>query len=199
MTEEVKKKRGNPTWAKGVAPKDRKRLVNGDILPDGSVFLAKNLAQALKENPRPRKRNGIKIGAAKKRHRKVLLAYLSNADNPIIRRRLDYLTILGLSIDSPGYLSRIFTRDELSEIEAEGLANRRKAYAPRLAMVDDGLFEKASLGGAPEVKLVYQRFEDWKEKTEISHNLPITVIVKRFGGDPQIEETIPDAEVEDES
>jgi len=175
MDEVVKKKRGNPKWVKGVPKKERNRLVNGDILPDGSVFMAKNPAQALKKNPRPRK-GGQHAGGAKQRHTKVLLAYLSNADNPIIRRRQDYLKILGLSSGSPGYINNIFTRDELSEIEATGLANRRKAYAPRLAMIDDGLLTKASEGHAAEVKLAYQRFEGWSEKviTEVNSNVNIS-------------------------
>lgn len=178
------KKRGNPTWVKGVPKKDRNRLVNGDVLPDGSVFVAKDTTQYLKENPRPRK-GGIKIGGAKKRHRAVLLAYLSNADNPIIRRRQDYLKLLGLSAGSPGYINHIFTRDELSDIEAEGLASRRRAYSPRLAMVDDGLLAKAADGNAAEAKLVYQRFEGWSDKNQDDSNARPMVVIQIRNNEPK--------------
>jgi hypothetical protein len=178
------KKRGNPTWVKGVPKKDRNRLVNGDVLPDGSVFVAKDTTQYLKENPKPRK-GGKKLGGAKKRHRAVLLAYLSNADNPIIRSRKDYLKILGLSDSSPGYINHIFPGDELSDIETEGLARRRRAYSPRLAMVDDGLLAKAADGNAAEAKLVYQRFEGWSDKNQDDSNARPMVVIQIRNNEPK--------------
>jgi hypothetical protein len=178
------KKRGNPTWVKGVPKKDRNRLVNGDVLPDGSVFVAKDTTPYLKENPRPRK-GGKKLGGAKKRHRAVLLAYLSNADNPIIRRRQDYLKLLGLSAGSPGYINHIFPGDELSDIETEGLARRRRAYSPRLAMVDDGLLAKAAEGNAAEAKLVYQRFEGWSDKNQDDSNARPMVVIQIRNNEPK--------------
>jgi hypothetical protein len=164
--------------------KSRKRLVNGDVLPDGSVFVAKDTTPYLKENPRPRK-GGKRLGGAKKRHRAVLLAYLSNADNPIITSRKDYLKILGLSVGSPGYINHIFPRDELSDIETEGLARRRRAYSPRLAMVDDGLLAKAAEGNAAEAKLVYQRFEGWSDKNQDDSNARPMVVIQIRNNEPK--------------
>ena len=62
------------------------------------------------------------------------------------------------------YIYKVFTPDELTEIEAEALKIRRKKYKPEIAKADKALFEKAHDGDVPAIKLCYQRFEDWSEK-----------------------------------
>lgn len=43
------------------------------------------------------------------------------------------------------------------------LIARRRQYSKLGAKIDLGLIKKAAMGHAPEVKLFYQKFENWKE------------------------------------
>ena len=103
-----------------------------------------------------------------------LLNYLGNSDNKPVKSRTEYKKILKISIN---YLLKIFTPDELTEIEKKALELRRLQYSNRMALIDDSLLEKAAEGKAPEVKLAYQRFEGWTEKTvtEVSNTLTLTL------------------------
>ena len=99
---------------------------------------------------------------AKDIHRQTIIEYLSNPDNPPMNRTHLSTRLLGFASQSVIYCH--FTPDELTEIEFEALELRRKCYAVKLAMVDDGLFKEAAKGGAAEAKLVYERFEGWNPK-----------------------------------
>jgi hypothetical protein len=125
----------------------------------------------------------------KKQFAETIFEHLCNPDNPPVKNRLkEYMALVGYSKYGYPAFNKMFPRDELIEIENAALDQRRKQYANRLAMVDDGLFGKAATGNAPEAKLVYQRFEKWSDKnTDDSDARPLVVIQIRG----QVEKIIP--------
>ena len=103
---------------------------------------------------------------AKIRHRETMLGFLSNPDNTFVTRKHLAIEVLGLNQASSLY--RLFSPNELSEIELEGLELRRKRYASKLAAVDDALLKRAASkeGTSADAKLAFQRYEQWSEKTK---------------------------------
>lgn len=96
--------------------------------------------------------------------RHKLLEYISNPENEPLSRS-------GMAQKALGYkdsksLYRIFTPDELAEIEGEALKLRRKVYAGMLAKVDMALLRRAAEGEPLAAKLAYQRFEGWAPPTK---------------------------------
>lgn len=104
---------------------------------------------------------------AKERHKLKLLDYLSNPDNPFPNREQMASEVLGLRKQTFYYH---FSVDEIADMEAEALANRRKKYAPHIVEIDRALMKKAKEGDPAAVKLVYQRIEGWSEK-HINENI----------------------------
>jgi len=100
----------------------------------------------------------------KNKHRLTLIKYLSNPDNKFVNRTYLSKDVLGFSQASVLY--QVFTPDELTEIENEGLDARRKRYAAKLAKVDEAVLRRAASddGTAADAKLAFQRFEGWSEK-----------------------------------
>jgi hypothetical protein len=97
-----------------------------------------------------------------------MLEYLGNPDNEWLDRSGVAKQVLGYKNPQP--LWRQFSLSELVEIEREALDLRRGKYARHLAHVDHGLLKAAKAGDARAAKLVYQRFENWSEKTEVKHS-----------------------------
>ena len=97
-------------------------------------------------------------------HKLTLMEYLSNPDNPFLKRTLLSTVALGFSAGCSIY--HVFSPDELTEIEDEALAARRLRYAGKLAMVDEAVLNRAASkeGTAADAKLAFQRFEGWSEK-----------------------------------
>ena len=105
---------------------------------------------------------------AKERHKCKLLEYLGNPENEFPTRLFMNSQIIGFK--DPTRIYRLFSLDELDEIEAEALEIRRKKYKPGLAMADKALFDKAKDGDVAAIKLCYQKFEDWSEKQRKEHS-----------------------------
>jgi len=103
---------------------------------------------------------------AKTKHRTKLLEYLSDPNNEFPTREYMSLYVLGFSHRQT--VNKVFTPKELHEIEQEALENRRRKYASVLAKVDNALLERAQQGDPQAIKLVYQRFEGWSEKKELT-------------------------------
>lgn len=99
---------------------------------------------------------------AKERHKCNLLEYLGNPENEFPTRLFMNNNIIGFK--DPTRIYKVFTLDELAEIEREALAMRRKKYQPEIAKVDKELLKQAQGGDVAAAKLCYQRFEDWSEK-----------------------------------
>jgi hypothetical protein len=101
---------------------------------------------------------------AKQRHRIILVEYLGDPGNPWPRRQEFSTKILGFRQANQIY--KTFTLEEINQIELEALNIRRQKYSRLLSMVDTGLLKKAAEGDPAAAKLVYQRFENWSEKSE---------------------------------
>ena len=99
----------------------------------------------------------------KARHRATILEYLSNPDNETVNRTSLSVDVLGFADASVLY--QVFSPEEIRDIEHEGLKLRRKCYASKLAKVDDGLLKKATEGDPAAAKLVFQKYEQWSEKS----------------------------------
>lgn len=102
--------------------------------------------------------------------RHKLLEYLSNPENEPLSR--SGMAQKALGYRDPKAIYKLFTPDELAEIEGEALKLRRKVYAGMLAKVDMALLRRAAEGEPLAAKLAYQRFEGWapetKQKREIT-------------------------------
>lgn len=74
------------------------------------------------------------------------------------------MAVTACGVEKPT-LYRHFTPDELGELEKEGLDLRRTKYSPSLSDADKSLIKEAKGGSVPAIKLMYQKFEHWSEKT----------------------------------
>lgn len=104
---------------------------------------------------------------AKEKHKAKLIEYLADPENEI-PKRAKYPEILGIS---DAALYQFFRSPELSEIEAESNEIRRKRLGRTLMEVDRALKERAISGDPQAIKLLYQRFEGWSEKTKLEHEI----------------------------
>ena len=96
-----------------------------------------------------------------------LLDHLGNPANEWPTRVFMNDFVLGY-IKSKQYIYKIFTLEELHEIEQEALAMRRTKYSGGIAAADRALFKAALDGDVAAIKLCYQRFEDWGERKELT-------------------------------
>jgi len=110
--------------------------------------------------------------SVKDKNRDKLLKYLGNPDNEWPDRTFLAREVLGYK--SSGSLWKVFSSEELCQIEREGLDMRRGKYARYLARVDKGLIDAAMNGDARAAKLVYQRFENWSEKSALDVNVAMS-------------------------
>lgn len=65
-------------------------------------------------------------------------------------------------------IAQTFTKQDLHGIEKEALELRRKRFAKDMKRIDDSLLNRAIGGDVPAIKLAYQRFEGWSEKTTLA-------------------------------
>jgi len=87
---------------------------------------------------------------------------------------------------------RYFTPEELTEIEVQALAIRRRKYSLMLAKVDDGVLKRGAEGDPQAAKLAYQRFEGWepseKKKIDVTGEIRAQVVrelLDEIGADNQ--------------
>jgi len=108
------------------------------------------------------------MATAKQRHKIKLLEYLSNPENDFPSRT--FLSINVLNFKNASQINRVFTPDELQEIEEEALAERRKRCARQSIKVDRNVIQQAQTGDNPKFcELYYKRFEGWVEKKKHEH------------------------------
>ncbi len=137
---------------------------------------------------------------AKTKHRQAIVEHLASPDNDFCTNRSQLAECIGISRQR---LYELFSAAELAEIEAEALDVRRKKYTGILAKVDTALLDKASSGDVQAIKLCYQRFEGWTEKTVREHrNVTVEDIIKRIASNhyPRIDhddQDVIDAEFKD--
>jgi hypothetical protein len=153
------------TKSKNIAPEGTRSgdVVGGFYLgnrgnPSGAfVFKGVHMAKA-KDTPRQKavQPNRLNIKAtdismkAKERHKCKLLEYLGNPENEFPTRLFMNSQIIGFK--DPTHIYRLFSLDELDEIEAEALEIRRKKYKPEIARADKALFKKAHDGDVSAIK-----------------------------------------------
>lgn len=95
---------------------------------------------------------------AKDRHTSNILEYLANPDNKACTRTKLAQDVCHITIQA---FYKIFTSDELSEIEDKALKLRRSRYATKLAMIDAAMIKKACAGSEKAAELCYKRLENW--------------------------------------
>jgi len=117
-----------------------------------------------RQEHKPSKTRRVSSGLCKARHKAKIIEYLSNPDNEPATR--SYLSVNVLGFSEPSIIYKVWSPEEISDIEDEALTLRRKCYASRLARVDDGLLKRAALGDPAAAKLAFQRYEKWSEKTK---------------------------------
>ena len=88
--------------------------------------------------------------------------------------------VLGFSQENQ--IHKVFTPDQIHEIEMEALELRRKKYSRLVNLVDLALLKKAADGDVQAAKLVYQRFENWSERHRIEQDNEITIEVVNYSG-----------------
>ena len=108
----------------------------------------------------------------KARHKIKLIEYLADPESPYVPRAR-YHEICGITHQR--YIYRVFTTDELSQIEEEALQLRRTRYSPKLAQVDKALLEKAMAGDSSACKLVFQKMECWSERKSVELDVQLTI------------------------
>lgn len=104
---------------------------------------------------------------AKMRHKLALIEYMSNPDN-IFPKHSEFAGILGIDEST---LYRHFTPSELQEIDSEALLYRRARYTKHSADIDRALVKECKNGNPQAIKLFFQRFENWSEKTKLEHEI----------------------------
>ena len=66
---------------------------------------------------------------------------------------------------NPNYIWQSFGKQEIREIEKDALELRRQRYSKEMKDIDLALLDRAKGGDVPAIKLSYQRFEGWSEKS----------------------------------
>ena len=108
----------------------------------------------------------------KKINKEKLLEYLGNPANEWPTRVFMNDHVLGY-IKSKQYIYKIFTLQEIHEIEVEALASRRQKYSGGICAADRALFKAALSGDVAAIKLCYQRFEDWGETKTVKGDVDV--------------------------
>ncbi|RJQ76192.1 MAG: hypothetical protein C4519_14865 [Desulfobacteraceae bacterium] len=117
----------------------------------------------------------------KDQHRDKLMIYLGNPENEWLSKMRLSTEVLGFSQENQ--IHKIFTPDELREIEMEALELRRQKYSRLVGLVDLALLKKAAEGDVGAAKLCYQRFENWSERRQHEFEGGVIVQVVKFGLD----------------
>lgn len=132
------------------------------------------------KNKRP-KHSQRKKQTTKEKNRLKIIEYIGDPNKEFPDRSFISLSVCGYKDVSSLY--KLFTVDELAEIEKEGLDLRRKKYSPELARADMGLLKRASLGDPQAAKLCYQKFENWKESSKIDVGVTLKDVLNAFPED----------------
>ena len=106
--------------------------------------------------------------SVKDKHKLKIIEALQNPDNEIANRKEIAEKILGISTSG---MYKIFTPDELAEIEGEALKRRRARLSLKLGAIDKALVEKATIDkDVKAIELCYKRFEGWNPNQKIEIN-----------------------------
>lgn len=96
-------------------------------------------------------------GNTKIKHTDKLLEYIGDSDNDFPTRRVMALEVLGYSQVENMY--KLFTKEELSQIEEEGLELRKKRSAPQRSAVYAAMLKEAKAGNVKAMREYLDRTE----------------------------------------
>ena len=119
------------------------------------------------------------LTSTQERHKAKLLIYLGNPENEWLTRMKLSTEVLGFSQENQ--IHKVFSPDEIHEIEMEALELRRKKYSRLVNLVDMALLKRAAEGDVQAARLIYQRFEGWSEKHRVEQDTAITIEIVRYG------------------
>ena len=107
------------------------------------------------------------MGSSTKESKRLkMVQYISDPDNIFPTRSDLAVTVLGYKHTVTLY--KLFSPDELTEIETEGLELRKKRTARQRAAVYDALYREAVNGNVPAIKEYLDRIEGKiKDKVEV--------------------------------
>ena len=94
---------------------------------------------------------------AAERNRQKIIDFISDPENDFPTR--SEMALIICNYKDIASLYKIHTKEELSEIEADGLAARRKRYTSLLSEVDKAMITEAKMGNHAAAKLIYERIE----------------------------------------
>ncbi|MCP4365416.1 MAG: hypothetical protein GY800_08990 [Planctomycetes bacterium] len=97
------------------------------------------------------------MGEAYKRNRAVLLDYMGNPENEFPNRSEMALSVLGYKEISSMY--KIFTKEDLTEIEVESIQERKRRSSKDVASVYKKLLKEANGGNVQAIKEYLDRIE----------------------------------------
>ena len=104
---------------------------------------------------------------AKTKHTRHILEYISDPENEFPTRTAMATEILNFSDQS--YLYKIFSSQELTDIEEKGMEERKKRSSPQRAQVYNALLKAAKNGNTQAIKEFLDRTEGKvKEKMELT-------------------------------
>ena len=132
----------------------------------------------------PTKNRQKKTLTAKKVAKKLLIEYyVESKDAEAFKKGMSFLSTKVLGQPHGNYVTRLFTRAELSEIKYAALLLRRQRLAPQLAEIDEALLTAALKGSDRAIRLAYERFEGWSAKniTNFSGNVDTVIVIERSG------------------
>ena len=102
---------------------------------------------------------------AKERNKRAILQYLSDGANPWPKRGVLATKVCGYA--DTRWFYRLFSVEDLDEIEQEALRVRRRGYSKYLAQVDLAVLKKAATeGDSKAARLAYERFEGWQKDSK---------------------------------
>jgi len=102
---------------------------------------------------------------AKERNKRAILQYLSDGANPWPKRGVLATKVCGYA--DTRWFYRLFSVEDLAEIEQEALRVRRRGYSKYLAQVDLAVLKKAATeGDSKAARLAYERFEGWQKDSK---------------------------------
>lgn len=94
---------------------------------------------------------------ASERNRNLIIDYISDPDNPFPTRA--EMALIICNYKEIASLYKTLTKEQLTEIEHEGLAARRKRYSKKLSRIDEAMIKEAEDGNHAAAKLIYDRIE----------------------------------------
>lgn len=127
--------------------------------------------------------NQKKRATRKDKNRAILVSYLSNPENDW-PSRMEYSTRI-LKYKDPSQVYQTLTPDELDEVDAEAMENRKKRSAKQRSILYRALYDEGRSGNVQAIKEFLERTEGKvKEVKDINMTGELSVNVNVIGVKP---------------